>query len=164
MATRGVVKFAAQLAGSPDDLQKASAQFPGTERDTAVKAVAKSLISSADLYCQKKLDMPKRGNALCNEALEAIALLPQGKDPDEYIRADPEGWPAALEASVPLVEYFLTQVLAKVEDSPTARARALQEDAVPILREIGDPVVLSHYIAMTARLIATAVPLSVCTS
>jgi DNA primase len=82
-----------------------------------------------------------------------VVLLPQGKDPDEYIRADPEGWPAALEASVPLVEYFLTQVLSTVEDSPTARARALQEDAVPILREIGDPVVLSHYIAMTARLL-----------
>jgi len=82
-----------------------------------------------------------------------VVLLPHGKDPDEYIRADPAGWPAALEASVPLVEYFLTQMLSQVEDSPSARARALQEEAVPILREIGDPVVLSHYIAMTARLL-----------
>jgi hypothetical protein len=83
MATRGVVKFAAQLAGSPADLQKASAQFAQTERDTALKAVAKNLIASADLYCQKKLDLPKRGNALCNEALEAIALLPEGKERKE---------------------------------------------------------------------------------
>jgi hypothetical protein len=80
MATRGVVNFAAQLAGSPADLQKASAQFAQTERNTALKAVAKNLIASADLYCQKKLDLPKRGNALCNEALEAIALLPEGKE------------------------------------------------------------------------------------
>lgn len=82
-----------------------------------------------------------------------VVLLPHGKDPDEYIRADPAGWPAALDASVPLVEYFLTHALAGVDDSPTARARALQNDAVPILREIGDPMVLSHYIAMTARLL-----------
>jgi len=82
-----------------------------------------------------------------------VVLLPHGKDPDDYIRADPAGWPAALDAAVPLVEYFLNTSLAGVEDSPTARARALQDDAVPILREIGDPVVLSHYIAMTARLL-----------
>ncbi len=82
-----------------------------------------------------------------------VVLLPLGKDPDDYIRSDPAGWPAALDASVPLVEYFLTQSLAGIEDSPTARAKALQDEAVPILREIGDPVVLSHYIAMTARLL-----------
>jgi DNA primase len=82
-----------------------------------------------------------------------VVLLPHGKDPDDFIRSDPAGWPAALDASIPLVEYFLTHALASVEDSPTSRARALQEDAVPILREIGDPVVLSHYIAMTARLL-----------
>lgn len=82
-----------------------------------------------------------------------VVLLPHGKDPDDYIRADPAGWPAALDASIPLVEYFLTHALAGVEDSPTARAKALQEDAVPILREVGDQVVLSHYIAMTARLL-----------
>jgi DNA primase len=82
-----------------------------------------------------------------------VVLLPLGKDPDDFIRADPAGWPAALDASIPLVEYFLTHALSGVDDSPTARARVLQEDAVPILREIGDPVVLSHYIAMTARLL-----------
>ncbi|MEX1158836.1 MAG: DNA primase [Thermomicrobiales bacterium] len=82
-----------------------------------------------------------------------VVLLPQGKDPDDFIRADPAAWPAALEASIPLVEYFLTRSLAGVDDSPSARARALQEVAVPILREIGDPVVLSHYVAMTARLL-----------
>ncbi|HYI16332.1 MAG TPA: toprim domain-containing protein, partial [Thermomicrobiales bacterium] len=82
-----------------------------------------------------------------------VVLLPHGKDPDDYIRADPANWPAALDSSIPLVEYFLTHSLSGIDDSPTARARALQDDAVPILREIGDPVVLSHYIAMTARLL-----------
>lgn len=82
-----------------------------------------------------------------------VVLLPHGKDPDDFIRSDPAGWPAALEASIPLVEYFLTHALTGIEDSPTARAKALQDDAVPILREIGDPVVLSHYVAMTARLL-----------
>jgi DNA primase len=82
-----------------------------------------------------------------------VVVLPHGKDPDEFIRADPGQWPAALEAAIPLVEYVLTHSLSTVEGSPSARARALQEVAVPVLREVGDPVVLSHYVAMTARLL-----------
>jgi DNA primase len=82
-----------------------------------------------------------------------IVVLPHGKDPDELIRADPRAWPAALDASIPLVEYFLTRSLAAVDASPFARAQALQEVAVPILREIGDPTVLSHYVALAARLL-----------
>jgi DNA primase len=82
-----------------------------------------------------------------------VVLLPSGKDPDEFIRADPTAWPPTLEASVPLVEFFLTSSLTDVDRSPAARARALQDEAVPILREIGDPDVLSYYVGLTARLL-----------
>ena len=80
MASRGVVRFAATLAGSPKDLEKAKAQWANIPRDTAITGIAKTLISTADLYSSKKLDLPKRGNALCSEAAEAIALLPEGKE------------------------------------------------------------------------------------
>lgn len=80
MATRGVVRFASMIAGSPDDPAKAQAQLSSAPRDVVLTAVAKKLISVADLYCQKKLDLPKRGNALVTEAAEAAALLPQGKE------------------------------------------------------------------------------------
>jgi DNA primase len=82
-----------------------------------------------------------------------VVVLPHGKDPDEFIRADPQGWPAALSASVPLIEYVLTNTLSQVESSPAARSHALTTEAVPVLREIADPVVLSHYVGMTARLL-----------
>lgn len=82
-----------------------------------------------------------------------VVLLPHGKDPDDFIRANPAAWPVALENATPLVEYFLTRSLANVEHTPFARAKALQEDAVPLLREIGDPTVLSHYVGLTARLL-----------
>jgi len=82
-----------------------------------------------------------------------VVLIQNGKDPDELIRSDPESWPHALDAAIPLTEYVLTRTLADIEPSPAARARALQEHAVPILREIGDATVLSHYVGMTARLL-----------
>jgi DNA primase len=82
-----------------------------------------------------------------------VVVLPHGKDPDEFIRSDPAGWPRALETAVPLVEYVLTNALSGIEASPSARARALHEEAVPILREIADPTILSYYVGMTARLL-----------
>jgi hypothetical protein len=78
MTTRGIVRFAGALAAADGDIEKAKAQFANPPHDVALAAVAKTLIGLADLYCNRKLDLPKRGNALCVEAEETIALLPAG--------------------------------------------------------------------------------------
>jgi hypothetical protein len=80
MAQRGMVRVAAEMAGSPDDPSKAAAAFPTPSRDAFLQGLATSLYKSADIYCPRKLDIPRRGNALCQEALEAIALLPDSKE------------------------------------------------------------------------------------
>jgi hypothetical protein len=80
MLRRGVIRVASEMAGSPKDLSKAAAAFPSPPREVFLSALATTLYKSADLYCPRKLDIPRRGNALCQEALEAIALLPDGKD------------------------------------------------------------------------------------
>jgi DNA primase len=82
-----------------------------------------------------------------------IVEIPHGKDPDELIRHDVDAWRAALEGATPLVAYYLTHALADVEPTPMARAKALTEIAVPILREIGDAAVLAQYVGMTSRLL-----------
>lgn len=76
MATRGVVRFAAAIASENGDEEKAKAQFASPPREVAIAAVATNLIGLADLYCNRKLDLPRRGNALCTEAKEAVELLP----------------------------------------------------------------------------------------
>ena len=80
MAEAGVVRFAALLAGSPNDVARAKDQFAKANRDSVLTALATNLVGTADLYCQRKLDMPKRGNALCREASEALALVPDSKE------------------------------------------------------------------------------------
>jgi DNA primase len=82
-----------------------------------------------------------------------IVEIPHGKDPDELIRHDVDAWRAALTGATPLVAYYLTHALADVEPAPTARAKALTDIAVPILREIGDAAVLAQYVGMTSRLL-----------
>lgn len=80
MAQRGVVKFAAALAGAPGDQARAAAQFANPPRDAVLTAIAQNLIAAANLYDHGKLDMPKRGNALCRTAMEALALVPDSKE------------------------------------------------------------------------------------
>ena len=82
-----------------------------------------------------------------------IVEIPHGKDPDELIRHDVDAWRAALDGATPLVAYYLTHALTDVQPTPMARAKALTEIAVPILREIGDAAVLAQYVGMTSRLL-----------
>lgn len=82
-----------------------------------------------------------------------IVLLEGGKDPDELIRTDPDTWRQALDKAIPLVEYVLNVKLRDIERTPAARARALREDVVPVLREINDQAVLAHYVGVVARLL-----------
>lgn len=82
-----------------------------------------------------------------------IVLLEGGNDPDEMIRANPDSWRQALESAIPLVEYVLNVKLNNVERTPAARAKALREDVVPVLREINDQAVLAHYVGVVARLL-----------
>ena len=82
-----------------------------------------------------------------------IVLLEGGKDPDEMIRADANSWNRALRQAIPLVEYVLKSRLADVEPTPTARANALREEVVPLLREIRDPAILAQYVGLAARLL-----------
>lgn len=82
-----------------------------------------------------------------------IVLIDGGKDPDELIRADPTAWERALRNAVPLVEYVLKTRLADVEPTPSARAKALREEVVPLLKEVRDQEVLAYYVGLAARLL-----------
>jgi DNA primase len=82
-----------------------------------------------------------------------VVVLSEGKDPDELIRSDPRLWQEAIDGSVPLVEWVLRARLSDIERTPAARANALREVAAPLLREIRDPVLLSDYVGLTARLL-----------
>ena len=78
MARRGVVRFATALAAADGNIETAKQQFAAPPREVALAAVASHLLGLSDMYRNKKMDMPKRGNALCKEAEQTIALIPGG--------------------------------------------------------------------------------------
>jgi hypothetical protein len=76
MATRGVVRFASNLAAVDGNAESAKSQFAAPPREVALPAMAKALLDLADLYGSRKLDYPKKGHALCQEASQLLSLLP----------------------------------------------------------------------------------------
>jgi DNA primase len=94
-----------------------------------------------------------------------IVQLPIGKDPDELIRKDVDGWKQAIASPVPLVDFYIDTVIG---DSRTLGPRDKSEIVQrlsPVLREIGDRIVQAHYVSEVAKrlqvnesLILTATP------
>lgn len=86
-----------------------------------------------------------------------VLQLPEGKDPDELIRAGgPEAFNAALGQALPLIEFKIRSALEKhrgAGNAPEVRAAVMRE-VVPILAAIRDPVLQEQYTKRAAMWMA----------
>ena len=75
-----------------------------------------------------------------------FALMPEGKDPDDLLRASgPEAVQAVLEAAMPMVQLlWRRETEGKVFDSPERRA-ALDRRLAEAIAQIRDPMLRGHY-------------------
>jgi len=81
-----------------------------------------------------------------------VIILPEGRDPDQVIRSDPEAWPALLAGAQPLLDYKFEAVSSALDLSqPRQRSQAVEE-LLPLLAAIGDKIVQAHYLQRLARL------------
>jgi DNA primase len=81
-----------------------------------------------------------------------VVVLPEGKDPDDFVRADPEGWRALIEDARPVLEFRL-EVAAAAHDLTDPRGRSqLVQEYLPLLSAVADPVVRAHYLQRLSRL------------
>ena len=80
-----------------------------------------------------------------------IVKLPDGKDPDEVVRDQPDVWRAAVERPIPVVEYLIEEAAA-AHDLRDLGGRKRAVDAIkPTLRALRDPVIRDGYAAAAAR-------------
>ena len=80
-----------------------------------------------------------------------VVRLPEGKDPDEVIRDDPDAWRAATEQPQPIIEYLI-DTYAKRFDTRTIQGRERLVAAVmPTLRSVSDPVRRDGYLQLLSR-------------
>ena len=86
-----------------------------------------------------------------NAGLEVkVASMGKYKDPDEFARADPEGFKSAVRNAIDAWE-FVINVATKRFDLTTGAGKAkASRQLIPILSSIEDSIVRSHYVQKTA--------------
>jgi DNA primase len=73
-------------------------------------------------------------NAL--DAEVKVITLPTGKDPDEVIKEDAGNWVKAVEKAVPVIEYSINSITAKLDVTKTADKTQAINKILPIIAEV----------------------------
>ncbi|MGB2813939.1 MAG: DNA primase [Dehalococcoidales bacterium] len=82
-----------------------------------------------------------------------VAILPQGKDPDDVIKEDADAWRKLLSEATPIVDFTINMLTGKL-NLDTARDKSLAvKELLPVIAEIQDKVRQAHYIQKLARLV-----------
>ncbi len=82
-----------------------------------------------------------------------IIAMPDGKDPDEVIGADPEHWRALVAAARPAMDFYIDALTSDL-DLNSARGKAEAVNRLgPLLAQVVNPVEQAHHIQQIARLV-----------
>ncbi len=81
-----------------------------------------------------------------------VLTMPEGRDPDDVIRADAEQWKTLVASAKPVLDH-LFDTAASTRDLSSPRERsAIVAQLAPMVAGIADRVVQSHYVQRLARL------------
>jgi len=82
-----------------------------------------------------------------------VLALPRGKDPDEVVLEDPEGWNKLVAQAMPVVDFYFNAVSSRLDlRNPRDKAAAVDR-LLPIIGEVVDDVVRSHYLQKLGALV-----------
>ena len=80
-----------------------------------------------------------------------IVTLPEGNDPDQIIRTEPERWPELLEQAQPIVAYVIDVATRGMNMNDAKAKSAVAKQVLPLIKDIVDPVEREHYRQQLAR-------------
>ncbi len=81
-----------------------------------------------------------------------VIRIPAGKDPDDYIRTDPEGWRTAVAEAEELLPYFMQRAASEVDLRQAQGRSAYTRRMLDLLRRIPDRVEQDSYVPRLAQL------------
>jgi DNA primase len=75
-----------------------------------------------------------------------VAILPEGKDPDDVLREDAAIWQKLIENARPLIDFTIDKVSEQVDISTAKGKSTVTESLLPILIKIKDNIRREHYV------------------
>lgn len=88
-----------------------------------------------------------------SEADVRIAVLPEGKDPDDVLREDPDHWKKLIESAQPIIDYYFRLATSEIDISSPQSKSATVKKLLPIIGDIEDSIQRAHYLQKLARLV-----------
>ncbi len=79
-----------------------------------------------------------------------VACLPEGRDPADVIKGNPEEWKEILRQAKPAVEHFLEEILGQEDDRRKA-LRQVEKKLLPLLALIQSSIERSHFASLIAK-------------
>jgi DNA primase len=80
-----------------------------------------------------------------------VVRLPDGRDPDEVMRDDPDAWRAATNDPQPIVEYLIDNFARRHDPRSLAGRERLVAAVVPTIRRVTNPTQRDGYLQLLAR-------------
>lgn len=87
------------------------------------------------------------------EADIRIAVLPEGKDPDQVLREGNGAWQDCVDMAVPFVDYAFRIIARQHDLSSMQGKRRAVESLAPLITDIGDPVARQQYLKRLAQVL-----------
>ena len=95
----------------------------------------------------------RRGIAIAEGVGLAIKIIKMGrfKDPDDFVKTDPEGFRASVKTPVSVWDFLVELSFAKGDAKTGEGKRKISKELLPVLLAIQDKIVQAHYIEIAAR-------------
>jgi len=99
------------------------------------------------------LEATKKGLLLAQSVgLEVRAvLLPEGKDPDEAILGDQQGFKKLLAKAPPVFDFYLNSALGRFDPATPAGKKAISSEVLPVLKSLANEVEKAAYLSQLAQ-------------
>lgn len=82
-----------------------------------------------------------------------IASMPEGRDPDDVIRNDPDAWKELVERAKPLVDFYFDVVGRQTDLSHAQGKGTAVAELAPLIAELEDDIEREHYIQLLSRMV-----------
>lgn len=120
-------------------------------------ATRRGLEVATEVFRDSVVPVPLGRNLIGYEArLDAdirIAILPEGRDPDDLLKEKAGLWAELVAGALPVVDYYFSLISSRLDLSSAKGKSAAAKELLPIIEELGDEVEKSHYLQKLARLI-----------
>jgi DNA primase len=81
-----------------------------------------------------------------------VIRVPAGKDPDELIRSDPDGWRRAVDQSKGVIDYFMDRAVAEGNTRTAGGLRDIADRVLDVLRRVQNPMERDSFVPDLTRL------------